>query len=75
MADIANMPIEHTALYKFALLLYKEYKAAQEHEYTPQMELKLKEVMDHLQLDAYQVENNMVVTYVLDKDQVNANPA
>lgn len=73
MADIANMPIEHTALYKFALLLYKEHKAAQEHEYTPQMELKLKEVIDHLHLDIYQVEDDMVVNYVLRREDWDAD--
>lgn len=75
MSDISQIPVEHTALYKFALMLYREHQATRFHAYTDAMEAKLEEVISHLGLDVQQIENQIVVTYVLDKGAVDGNPS
>lgn len=64
------IPIKHTALYNMCLSLYEEYESINKHMYNDELDVLLHETIDYLKLDVYQVENEIVVTFILDPKDV-----
>jgi hypothetical protein len=71
MFSVSDLPDKkETALYKMCMILYNEYQAIQTHQFNPELDSLLKEVVEYLQFDVYPVENEIVVTFVLDKGDI-----
>lgn len=62
--------IKDTALYKMCTTLYSEYYEAKNKIFNKELEGLLAEVIEYLQLDAYEVENRIIVTFELDKRDI-----
>jgi len=76
MAEMAekaqNMrPMEETAIYRYALLLYREYMATKEHDRTPELQAHYDAIIDKLHLDVYDMDGSVQVTFLLTKDMID----
>lgn len=65
------IPIKETAMYKHCLFTYQQYLAYKDHEFNPDLQQLNDETLKYLQFDAYQVENDIVVTFVLKQEDVS----
>ena len=65
------IPIKHTALYNMCLSLYEEYKSINEHMYNAELDDLLHATINYLKPDVYQVEDEIVVTFILDPKDVD----
>jgi len=53
------------------LSLYKEYKSIDKHMYNAELDDLLHATINYLKLDVYWVENEIVVTFILDPKDVD----
>lgn len=63
-------PKEETALYRYCVLLYKEYQATKEHDRTPELQQHYDQIVKDLHIDAYEVGDVIQVSFVLPKEVV-----
>ena len=59
-----------TMLYKMCINLYKEYEEVNKHRYSEGFKVLMQESIDYLRLDAYKAGNDIIVTFILDADDL-----
>lgn len=66
-------PMEETAMYRFALLLYREYMATKQHDRTPELQSHYDSIIEKLNLDVYEMPETGIVqvTYLLTKGMID----
>lgn len=65
------IPITYTAIYRHCREAYLQYKAQHEHEYNDELAKLHSDAEKYLKLSVDETENEVIVTFVLDKGDLD----